>query len=51
MRIISYITRKNLTELLHINEPQAYRLLSALSKKGKLELVGKGRLAKYIMKK
>lgn len=46
-----YVTRKNITELLNISEPQAYRLLAALAQKGRLELFGKGRYSKYIIKK
>lgn len=42
-----YITRKNVIELLHVTEPQAYRLLSSISTKGKLRLEGKGRYSKY----
>ena len=46
-----YVTRKNVTELLHVSEPQAYRLLAELAQKGKLELSGKGRYSKYLIQK
>jgi ATP-dependent DNA helicase RecG len=46
-----YVTRKNIAELFHVSEPQAYRLLAALTQKGDLELFGKGRYSKYIIQK
>jgi len=46
-----YVTRKNVTELLHVSEPQAYRLLAELAQKGKIELSGKGRYSKYLIQK
>ncbi len=36
------VARKDVVELLHITEPQAYRVLSKLCKEGKLKLNGKG---------
>jgi ATP-dependent DNA helicase RecG len=46
-----YITRKNVAELLHIAEPQAYRLLKKLADEDKIVLEGKGRHSKYILSK
>lgn len=46
-----YVTRKNVTDLLHVSEPQAYRLLAELAQKGMLELSGKGRYSKYLIQK
>ncbi len=42
------ITRKDVVDLLHITEPQAYRILTKLSKSGQIKLVGKGAGAAYI---
>ncbi len=42
------ITRKDVVDLLHITEPQAYRILTKLSKNGQIKLVGKGAGAAYI---
>ncbi len=42
------ITRKDVVDLLHITEPQAYRFLTKLSKSGQIKLVGKGAGAAYI---
>ena len=42
-----YVTRGNVTELLHITPPQAYRILGKLATDKKLQLDGKGRYAKY----
>ncbi len=36
------ITRKDIVDLLHITEPQAYMILTKLSKNGEIKLVGKG---------
>lgn len=43
-----YVTRKNVSDLLHISPPQAYRILEKLAATKKLQLVGKGRYAKYV---
>ena len=43
-----YITRGNVAELLHITPPQAYRILDNLADNKKLQLIGKGKYAKYI---
>ncbi|WP_018212173.1 RNA-binding domain-containing protein [Desulfitobacterium hafniense] len=43
-----YVTRKNVSDLLHISPPQAYRILEKLAANKKLQLVGKGRYAKYV---
>lgn len=45
-----YITRSHVSNLFELNDSQSYRLLQKLHKKGILELVGKGRNAKYILK-
>lgn len=45
------ITRDNVIELLNVSPSQAYRLLKKLTEKGKLELIGSGRNAFYIIKK
>lgn len=42
-----YVTRDNVSELLNINNSQAYRVLKGLVDKKKLVLVGKGRGARY----
>ncbi|MCD7708596.1 MAG: putative DNA binding domain-containing protein [Clostridiales bacterium] len=41
------VTRDNVAELLNISEDQAYRVLRAMIKEGKLVLVGKGRGSRY----
>ena len=46
-----YITRDNVRELLNINDSQAYRILKKLADKEKLVLIGKGRNARYELKK
>ncbi len=43
------VTRADVSELLHISPSQAYRLLSKLKEKGKLQLVGSGKMAYYIL--
>lgn len=43
------VTRADVSELLHISTAQAYRLLSKLKEKGKLQLVGSGKMAYYIL--
>lgn len=43
-----YVTRGNVSDLLHITPPQAYRILENLADSQKLKLVGKGRYAKYV---
>lgn len=45
-----YITRSHVSNLFELNDSQSYRLLQKLHKKGILELVGKGRNAKYVLK-
>ncbi len=47
----SYVTRDNVKELLSINDSQAYRTLKKLADRGQLVLVGKGRKARYELKK
>lgn len=42
-----YVTRGNVSEMLHISPPQAYRILESLASDKKLRLDGKGRYAKY----
>lgn len=42
-----YVTRYNVSELLNISNSQAYRILKKLANKNCLNLVGKGRTAKY----
>lgn len=42
-----YVTREHVCELLNISNSQAYRVLKGLADKGKLVLVGKGRVARY----
>ena len=44
-----YVTRADVSKLLHISPSQAYRLLSKLKEKGKLQLVGSGKMAYYIL--
>jgi len=43
------VTRADVSELLHISPSQAYRLLSKLKEKGKLQLVGSGKIAHYTL--
>ena len=43
------LTRADVTSALPVNENQAYRLLKKLAAQGRLQLVGKGRYAKYIV--
>ena len=45
-----YVTRDNAAELLNITPSQAYRLLKGMVDKGKLELEGSGRGARYRLK-
>lgn len=42
-----HVTRDNVSELLNVSSSQAYRALKKLAEKRKLELVGKGRAARY----
>jgi len=42
-----YITKQDVTELLHISDSQAYQLLRLLQKEGHLELAFSGRYARY----
>lgn len=44
------ISRKDVADLLHISLPAAYRILQKLRKEDIIEMVSKGRGAKYIMK-
>ena len=44
------VTRKDVMQLLHLNQGQAYRLLVKMTEKGKLLLVGKGKFAYYKIK-
>jgi len=46
-----YVTRDNVRELLNINDSQAYRILKKLADKERLVLIGKGRSARYELKK
>lgn len=46
-----HVTRYNVSELLNISESQAYRILKKLADKGELVLIGKGRSARYELKK
>lgn len=43
----AYISRADVIELLHVHATKAYTLLKALTEQGDLELVQKGRYAKY----
>jgi len=45
-----FVTRKDAVELLHLAEPQAYRVLKKLVEENKLVLDGKGRGARYLLK-
>ncbi|MEA5036867.1 hypothetical protein SDC9_34968 [bioreactor metagenome] len=45
-----FVTRKDAVELLHLAEPQAYRVLKKLVEEDKLVLQGRGRGAKYLLK-
>ena len=45
------ISRKDVVELLHISPSAAYRILKKLNELGKIELISKGRSAKYTIKK
>lgn len=45
-----YISRADVIQLLHVDEGKAYRLLKELVQQGALELVNKGRYAKYKLK-
>ena len=42
-----YISRADVMNLLHVNENKAYSLMNKLVNQGMLELVQKGRYAKY----
>ena len=44
------VTRKDVMQLLHLNQGQAYRLLVKMTEEGKLLLVGKGKFAYYKIK-
>lgn len=44
------VTRKDVMQLLHLNEGQAYRLLVKMTEDDMLSLIGKGKFAYYIMK-
>lgn len=46
-----FVTRDNVSELLNISSSQAYRVLKKLANKGALVLIGKGRSARYELKK
>ena len=46
-----YVTRDNVSELLNITNSQAYRVLKKIADKEKLVLIGKGRSARYELKK
>ena len=46
-----YVTRDNVSELLNINESQAYRILKRLTTKKLLMLVGRGRASQYKLAK
>ena len=46
-----YVTRDNVSELLSITKSQAYRVLKKIADKEKLVLIGKGRSARYELKK
>lgn len=46
-----YVTRKDVVELLHIGENQAYRIFKKLVEDNILVLEGKGRKSKYILAK
>lgn len=46
-----FVTRDNVSELLNISSSQAYRVLKKLANKGTLVLIGKGRSARYELKK
>ena len=41
------ITRDNVVELLNVSPSQAYRLLKKVADKGRIKLVGNGRMAYY----
>lgn len=45
-----FVTRKDVVELLHLAEPQAYRVLKKLVEEDKLALEGRGRGARYVIK-
>ena len=45
------ITREDVINLLNVESSQAYRILKKLVDQDKLVLVGKGKYAKYIIKK
>lgn len=44
------ITRADVVELLHIANPQAYRILKKMASAGKIKLEGSGAGAKYVLK-
>lgn len=46
-----YIKRADVVELLHVTQPQAYRLLSKLVHEHVLKLDGKGAGSRYILNK
>lgn len=41
------VTRKDVMQLLHLNEGQAYRLLVKMTEEGMLSLIGMGKFAYY----
>ena len=42
-----YVTREDVMELLNLNDSQAYRVLKKIANANKVELIGKGRSARY----
>ena len=42
-----FVTREDVVELLNLNDSQAYRVLKKIANANKIELIGKGRSARY----
>lgn len=44
------VCRADVVELVHVTPSQAFRILKKMADKGKIQLVGKGAGAKYVLK-